>query len=189
MTVTRQTRRRMPGPLGAWVVTGALLLGAGQALAQAGATPVATAQPSVPTRALAMANGIRFDGPATAPVQGARNLFVVHCAGCHGFDGSGHPGQGVPDMRGALGHYLRLPEGRAFMVQVPGVNNAGLDDAQITLLSNWLVQQFSAATAPPGWTPYQVAEVRALRAQRPVDIGSRRAALLQALQAQGIRLY
>jgi hypothetical protein len=46
---------------------------------------------------------------------------------------------GVPAMRGVLGHFMRSEEGRAFLVQVPGVNNAGLSDAQIAELTNWLV--------------------------------------------------
>ncbi|MBL0087469.1 MAG: hypothetical protein IPP44_12490 [Ideonella sp.] len=43
-----------------------------------------------------------------------RTLYVLHCAGCHALDASGVPDKGVPTMRGALGHFLQLPEGRAF---------------------------------------------------------------------------
>ncbi|RZS53314.1 c-type cytochrome [Sphaerotilus mobilis] len=151
--------------------------------------PIGTFTPSVPHRPLALANGIRFDGPATAPVQGARNLFVVHCAGCHGFDGAGHPDQGVPDMRGPLGHFLHLPEGRGFLVQVPGANNAGLNDAQIAAVTTWLLSQFSPATAPPGWRPYTAEEVAQWRSQRPADVAARRAEIVARLKAQGISLY
>ena len=143
------------------------------------------AERSVPPRPLAMANAIRFDGPATAPASSVRSLYVVHCAGCHSMDGSGHPAQGVPSMRGALGHFLRLPEGRAFLVQVPGVNNAGLSDAQIADLTNWMVPQFSADTAPPGWAPYRAAEVARFRAQRPGDVGAVRRGLVETLGQQG----
>jgi hypothetical protein len=44
----------------------------------------------------------------------------------------------VPAMRGVVGYFMRSEEGRAFLVQVPGVNNAGLSDAQI-------------AESPIGW--------------------------------------
>ncbi|MGY0196783.1 c-type cytochrome [Leptothrix sp. BB-4] len=171
------THRSRPLPTG---LAAALL-----ALTLAGPTIAA----SVPPRPLALANGIRFDGPATAPVQGARNLFVVHCAGCHGMDGSGHPDQGVPDMRGAVGLFQHLPEGRGFLVQVPGVNNAGLSDAQIAAVTTWLVGQFSATTTPPGWRPYTAEEVARWRSQRPVDVAARRADIIQRLKAQGLSVY
>lgn len=163
-----------------------LAVPAGQAAEPAG--PV-IARPSVPPRPLALANGIRFDGPSTAPAAGADRLFVLHCAGCHGFDGGGHPDQGVPDMRGALGHFLQTPEGRAFIVQVPGVNNAGLDDAQIAAVTNWALQQFSATTLPSGWQRYSTAEVAEHRRQRPTDVAARRAVVVQGLQARGVPLY
>jgi len=114
-----------------------------------------------------------------------RTLYVLHCAGCHAMDASGVPDKGVPSMRGALGHFMRLPEGRAFLVQVPGVNNAGLSDEQIALLTNWTVRSFSADTAPEGWLPYTAAEVAAARAQRPADVIQRRAELVQRLRAGG----
>ena len=100
---------------------------------------------------LGTAAAVRADAESVAKTNSPRSLYVLHCAGCHGMDGSGHPGHGVPDMRGALGAFLHLPAGRAFLVQVPGVNNAGLSDAQIADLTNWMVPQFSADTAPPGW--------------------------------------
>lgn len=139
----------------------------------------------VPPRPLAMASAIRFDGPAVAPASRVTSLYIVHCAGCHGMDGSGHPEHGVPDMRGALGSFLHLRAGRAFLVQVPGVNNAGLDDAQIAALTNWMVARFSAATAPPGWAPYAADEVAAMRRDRPVDVAATRAALVEQLRGQG----
>ena len=160
-------------------LTGLVLLAASAGVA---------AEPSVPPRTLAMANAIRFDGPSTASAGSVRSLFVMHCAGCHAMDGSGHPEQGVPSMRGALGHFLRLSEGRAFLVQVPGVNNAGLNDAQIADLTNWMVPQFSADTAPPGWLPYRADEVARYREQRPADVGAVRRGLVETLEQQGHRV-
>ena len=122
---------------------------------------------------------------AQPAVTSLRSLYVLHCAGCHAMDGSGHPGQGVPSMRGTLGRFMTLPEGRAFLLQVPGVNNAGLSDAQIAAVTNWMVQQFSADTAPPGWAPYTADEVAAARRVRPVDVTKARAALVARLQHAG----
>jgi len=125
---------------------------------------------------------------AQATVTSLRSLYVLHCAGCHAMDASGHPDKGVPSMRGTLGQFLRLPEGRAFIVQVPGVNNAGLTDEQIAALTNWSIQQFSADTAPSGWLPYTAAEVAEAKRNRPVDVAKLRAQLVERLQQGGATL-
>lgn len=137
----------------------------------------------------ALAGALLASAAAAQPaVSSPRSLYVLHCAGCHGMDASGVPGQGVPTMRGNLGQFMRLPEGRAFLLQVPGVNNAGLTDAQIALVTNWMVQTFSADTAPPGWPAYTAAEVAAARASRPGDVTRARADLLARLAREGIEI-
>ena len=125
---------------------------------------------------------------AQAAFTNPRTLYVLHCAGCHAMDASGVPDKGVPSMRGALGHFMRLPEGRAFLVQVPGVNNAGLSDEQIASVTNWMVRQFSADTAPAGWAPYTAAEVATAKLTRPVDVAKVRADLVARLLRDGIDL-
>jgi mono/diheme cytochrome c family protein len=125
---------------------------------------------------------------AQPAITNPRSLYVLHCAGCHGMDASGVPGQGVPSMRGSLGHFMKLPEGRAFLLQVPGVNNAGLSDTQIALVTNWMVRQFSADTAPPDWPAYTAAEVAAAKLSRPSDVARARADLVARLHRDGIDL-
>lgn len=138
-------------------------------------------------RAAVMAAALLVAAGATAQpaVTNPRSLYVLHCAGCHGMDASGVPGQGVPSMRGNLGLFMQRPEGRAFLLQVPGVNNAGLTDAQIALVTNWMVQAFSADTAPQGWPPYTAAEVVAAKASRPPDVTQARADLVARLARDG----
>ena len=141
-----------------------------------------------PLRAAAslLLSGLATAGLAQPAITSQRSLYVLHCAGCHAIDASGHPEQGVPSMRGALGHFMRLPEGRAFLVQVPGVNNAGLSDEQIAALTNWCVQQFSADTAPENWLPYTGKEVAEAKRHRPLEVAMRRAELVERLQREGI---
>ncbi|MET3604484.1 hypothetical protein ABIC99_002300 [Sphaerotilus sulfidivorans] len=79
--------------------------------------------------------------------------------GCHLADGRGAPEQGVPSMRGLAGRLLTLPGGREYLVQVPGVMNSGLSDADTARLMNWLLPQVSAETLPPGTLPYDAAEI------------------------------
>lgn len=141
---------------------------------------------AVAAAALLLAGAGAAAQPANAPaVTSPRSLYVLHCAGCHGMDAGGVPGHGVPSMRGNLGLFMRLPEGRAFLLQVPGVNNAGLSDAQIAQVTNWMVQTFSADTAPPGWAAYTAAEVATAKASRPADVIQARADLVARLQREG----
>lgn len=145
-------------------------------------------RPCCPRRAARTVAGLCLMAAAAAalaegPPPGT--LFLLHCAGCHGMDGAGHPEAGVPDMRHTLGRFLQQPAGRAFLVQVPGVNNAGLSDAQIAAVTNWQIQRFAAGSAPVGWAPYTAAEVAAARRQRPADIAAARRALVASWPADG----
>jgi len=125
---------------------------------------------------------LRADAPSVSPAQGPRALYVLHCAGCHGQDGSGSASARVPDMR-QVGHFLRVPGGREFLIQVPGVMGSGLDDAQVAQVSNWVLATLAADSIPIPHRPYEEAEVARLRRQALVDVGATRALLAQqALQ-------
>ena len=78
--------------------------------------------------------------------------------------------QGVPSMRGLAGRLLTLPGGREYLVQVPGVMNSGLSDADTARLMNWLLPQVSAETLPPGTLPYDAEVIGAVR-ESAADIG------------------
>ena len=111
--------------------------------------------------------------------------YKLHCMGCHLDDGSGMPQRGIPSMRGVLGHFLRLPQGRALIVQVPGVVNTPLNDRQVAELMNWMLGQWAGDSLPPGAPPYSEAEVRQLRASRPSDVARARADVVQQLRQMG----
>ena len=122
--------------------------------------------------------------PATGMADGdrsARLQYILHCAGCHQADGHGAPDSGVPDMRGQLGHFLKLPEGRAFLVKVPGTSNSALSNREVTRLLNWMVRSFSAPTLPADFAPYTEAEVTALRSAPLDNVAGERAAIVTRL--------
>ncbi|HEX6137475.1 MAG TPA: cytochrome c [Casimicrobiaceae bacterium] len=125
--------------------------------------------------------------PAAAADPG-RQHYVLNCAGCHQFDGSGSRAHEIPNMRGAVGNFLRLPEGRAFLVQVPGTSNSRLSDAEIATLLNWMVAEFSREQIPPDFTPYTPAEVTRLRHRPLDDVAATRAAIAARLAAMGYRI-
>lgn len=125
--------------------------------------------------------------PATADDAAmARQQYILNCAGCHQMDGSGARAGGVPSMRGQIGHFLTLPEGRAFLVQVPGTANSPLSDAEVARLLNWMLNSFSRDTVPADAVPYTAAEVSALRRHKLTDASAVRRSIVQTLTARGL---
>jgi hypothetical protein len=120
--------------------------------------------------------------------QSAEMNYLRYCSGCHGEDGAGRPSKGVPNMRGVLGHFLRVEGGREFIVRVPGVSYTPLADADVAALMNWLLAGIAAPSLPPGSAPYTTEEVARLRSTRMADIPGTRAGLVKRLQAAGHRL-
>ena len=89
--------------------------------------------------------------------------YALFCQGCHLPDGSGMADK-VPDMRGQLALMLSVPEGREYVVQVPGTASSPLNDGQTAQLLNWLI----AEMGPSGtdFVPYDEAEIGRLRHSR-----------------------
>lgn len=135
--------------------------------------------------ALAWALPIAVGASTSLAAEPGRNYYVLHCVGCHQMDGSGSAAHEIPAMKGTVGHFLRLPEGRAFLVQVPGTSNSALTDAEIAVLLNWMLPQFSRAEMPPGFVPYTADEVTRLRKQRLDDVAGTRAAIVTRLAGMG----
>jgi mono/diheme cytochrome c family protein len=109
-------------------------------------------------------------------------LYTLHCSGCHGAAGHGAPAAGIPDL-GYAGSYVVLPQGRAYLAQVPGISQSRLDDATAARMLNYVLMRFSAASLPAGFVPYSAAEVGQLRADKASDAETRRAAVLAGLAA------
>lgn len=125
------------------------------------------------------------DEPLAAVVhepQQARVNYMLNCQGCHLPEGRGIDGV-VPAMQGSVGNFLRLPEGRAFLVQVPGSANAALDDASLADLLNWILMTMSADELPAGWKPFTAGEVADLRATPLREVARTRSALMARLNA------
>jgi mono/diheme cytochrome c family protein len=129
---------------------------------------------------LAMAGGISA-ARAEMPLA---SQYVLHCSGCHGAAGHGVPAAGIPDLANA-GGYVVLPQGRAYLVQVPGISQSRLDNAAAARMLNYVLARFSAASLPAGFVPYSAAEVGRLRADAASDAETRRAGILAGLAAHG----
>ena len=115
----------------------------------------------------------------------ARIDYMLHCSGCHGMDGLGKPEKGIPRFADQVGHFLRVPEGRAFVMQVPGLLGVRLPDERAAAVTNWMIREFAGASLPTDFTPYSADEARRHRESRPADIIGRRDEIYRNLLQQG----
>jgi mono/diheme cytochrome c family protein len=99
--------------------------------------------------------------------------YTLNCSGCHHLDGAGVPGV-VPPLT-ELGPLLATPAGRAYVVRVPGVAQAPLDDERLAELLNWVSRELSRVEPSPR---FAAEEVRALREHPLRDPLAARAAVL-----------
>jgi hypothetical protein len=118
-----------------------------------------------------------------APIQ----LYVMNCWGCHKPGGEGIPGT-VPRLRDTVGNFLRVPGGREYLIEVPGVAGSALSNAQVAQVLNWLLITFSKNQLPSDFKPYTEAEVAEYRPHELNNIQTVRADLVAKLSAQGIAL-
>jgi hypothetical protein len=106
--------------------------------------------------------------------------YQLQCMGCHHANAEGENGR-VPDMRGTLVPFSAWPEGRDYILRVPGVAQAPLDDAAIADLLNWMARNLSSVPLPEDFRYYTTAEVAAARHRPMPAVQSRRAELLARL--------
>ena len=102
-----------------------------------------------------------------------REDYLLHCSACHGADGAGVPDV-VPPLSD-LALFLATRAGRDYLVRVPGVAQAPLDDARLAALLDWVLRELSGVAPDPG---FAAAEVHALRAEPLRDAREARARVL-----------
>ncbi len=118
----------------------------------------------------------------------ARADYMLHCSGCHDMDGSGHPTKGIPAFQDQVGYFTAIPEGRAMLMQIPGLLSAGLSDERAAAVTTWLVRQFAGPSLPADFRPYTAEEAKHYRETRPVDITATRARLYRQIVEAGYSL-
>jgi hypothetical protein len=103
--------------------------------------------------------------------------YMLQCMGCHTPDGSGEPGR-VPSIKDTLVPFAAVPDGRRFLVQVPGASQSALTDAELAELLNWMIENLSRAR-PAHFEPFSTAEVASYRRTPLVAVQAARAALIR----------
>lgn len=122
--------------------------------------------------------------PAAARDGSAHKAYILRCAGCHGMTGEGTIPGGVPAFPGSIGAIARNETGRTYMLHVPGVGSASLDDAEIAGVMNYILDAWSDGTAPP----FTASEVARRRAEPVADVVAERRDLVRELRSEGIAI-
>lgn len=107
--------------------------------------------------------------------------YTLNCQGCHRADGVGTPGS-VPALAGSVARFLTVSGGREYLVRVPGVSQAGLNDAALAELLNWMVERFDRVHVPPRLVPYTAGEIAQLRKQPLTDVERVRSELMSRMR-------
>lgn len=103
--------------------------------------------------------------------------YLLYCRGCHLADGSSVP-PAVPTLIDEIGKLLSVSGGRDYIVRVPGVSQADLDDEKLAAVLNWVLREFNSDTLPADFEPYSAEFVRRARARVLKDPLRHRAELL-----------
>jgi mono/diheme cytochrome c family protein len=105
--------------------------------------------------------------PLSSPAD-PRADYLLHCAGCHLTNAAGVP-PSVPSLVNTLGRIVTTPEGRDYVVRVPGASQTPLSDAQLAAVMNWVLQTFNKDTLPEDFKPLSAREVGTSRSQVLAD--------------------
>ncbi|MBD9375432.1 hypothetical protein IB238_22695 [Rhizobium sp. ARZ01] len=109
--------------------------------------------------------------------------YLLHCSGCHGSDGMGSNIGGVPPFPGFIASFASDPEGRVYLLHVPGVVASGLDDGEIARVLNYIVDRWDGANQVAPFTSSEVADLRRATVN---DIVSYRRAIVKRFQEKGM---
>ena len=121
---------------------------------------------------------------AASADENARVNYMLNCQGCHLPDGSGVPGR-VPNLKGFVGNFLRVPGGREFLIRVPGVAGSSLGDTDLAGVMNWMLLNFSREQLPENFIPYTAEEIGLLRKQMLADAAAIRHDLMEEIESAG----
>ena len=112
-----------------------------------------------------------------------RVSYALHCSGCHGMAGQGAPAAGIPTFVDSVGRIAASDTGRTYMMHVPGVLSAGLSDAGIAEVANYVLDAWGA-----GAPPFTADEVTRRRAVPVADVVAYRRALAAELGRKGVTI-
>lgn len=119
------------------------------------------------------------DGP-----QKARTNYILYCSGCHGLNGKGTAEGGVPGFPNSVGYIASLESGRDYILQVPGVVNTRMSDAETAEVLNYILNEWAGGEAPD----FSAQEVSQRRTRPARNVVVFRREIARDLRAAGIEI-
>lgn len=142
--------------------------------------------------ALCLLSVTSMASPPTYGDVGARDKYVLFCAGCHGVDGEGGGGGGgmkrIAAFTPTVGVFLQDPQGRRYLANVGGVSSAGMSESDAAQVLNFVLLTFGKSTLPASFAPFTPEEIRALRADKVDDPLAIRRQIAARLKRKAVRL-
>jgi hypothetical protein len=126
----------------------------------------------------------REAGTTVIPIVDAVQDYSRNCQGCHGHTGISVAE--VPDLKDRVGFFVHTPEGRRFLVQVPGVALSMLDDRRLAGLLNWVLRTYSPDQLPADFRPYSEREIAQWRRSPLKKVLPAREAVIRGLVEAGV---
>lgn len=119
--------------------------------------------------------------------EGAFKDYMLQCAGCHRFDGTGAEQKGIPSFVDSIGLFSRIPEGRAYMIRVPGASQSQINNDELAIVLNWIIAKYSPDEYHDGnFRPFTASEVGASRPYRFDDVAVERRRLETIFKEKGL---
>ncbi|MBU2654750.1 c-type cytochrome [Acidomonas methanolica] len=135
----------------------------------------------------AIGAGLLFLASSSAAVAiPARNQYLLKCSGCHLADGEGMPSQGIPNFIGQVGMFAGIPEGRVYIMHVPGVIGSSLSDREISTVLNYIMKNFAGQSFQAGSKLFTADEVARLRAENIGNVVEYRRKVANILASRGL---
>src|SRR5690554_1799322 len=124
--------------------------------------------------------------PATAAERSAQSNYMLRCTGCHGMDGMGVEAAGIPPFPGFVEVFFNDEQSRLYLMHVPGVVGASLNDTEIAEVMNYVVERWGQpGVAVEHFTKEEVDQLR----QREVrDVVALRREITERLAGEGVVL-
>lgn len=120
-------------------------------------------------------------GERSAPVN-----YLLRCQGCHLADGTGLPKAGIPDFVDQVGVFAAIPEGRQYLMHVPGVIGSSLSDQEIADVLNYVMETYSSSSLPDDYQPFTAEEVMSLRTTEIGNVVKYRRTVAEKLAQLGL---
>ena len=117
-------------------------------------------------------------GVAHADDERAHQNYLLHCMGCHTESGVGLPDR-VPSLRGTLARLADDPDGRSYVLRVPGVTQSTLEPDRLAEVLNWAMRAFSDTEQAASVQPFSAAEVAAARSRPLLEVTATRQNVMQ----------